>query len=488
MFLCRSGIRYFAFYFLILLVAATTHLIAVHSDLAFAQIESDWELAGSASFDGEKLVITPDIENVGGAIWYSHPLSLSEDLDLRFKIYLGNKDDDGADGIVFVIAKDTNSTNLGEGLGYQGIMPSFGIEIDTYPNDGEHIGGDQGDPPNDHMGIVYGGNVNHRSLGFDALEIGNVEDGNEHIIRIAWNATTKKFDVYFDNFDTPRLTLTDDIAGKFIGSKDSVLFGITGSTGAFSNLQYVVPLDIKPGTPMADEENEINIITPPLEAPTELLGNSLDDWTLAEAAFTDEGKLILTPDAEGLVGAAWYSKKINLEKNFDLEFNVFLGTKDEYGADGIVFVLALAPITADLGEGIGYQGIAPSFGLELDTYPNNGENLGSDLGDPIDDHLSVVYGGVLNHDELTAVVKQLGDIEDGFEHRLRVTWNAEGGNLSVYLDDMKYAKINLLSDISSNYLGGTQNVVFGFTASTGTFCNLQYIIPINMSACLAAQE
>ena len=62
---------------------------------------------------------------------------------------------------------------------------------------------------------------------------------------------------------------------------------------------------------------------------------------------------------------------INLRQDFRLEFDVYLGTRDGGGADGIAF--GLQPINTSIGNsggGLGMQGVSPSVGVYLDTYRN----------------------------------------------------------------------------------------------------------------------
>src|ERR1700730_5478004 len=69
----------------------------------------------------------------------------------------------------------------------------------------------------------------------------------------------------------------------------------------------------------------------------------------------------LTPDVLYQAGSIWNKNLIDLNNSFNYIFNVFLGCKDRYGADGIVFVLQ--PVGTNLGsygQGIGYQNIKPS--------------------------------------------------------------------------------------------------------------------------------
>jgi hypothetical protein len=52
---------------------------------------------------------------------------------------------------------------------------------------------------------------------------------------------------------------------------------------------------------------------------------------------------------------------------------VGIGDSDGAGADGIVFAIQTVSNTAGGGGGgIGFQGISPSVGIELDTFNNGG--------------------------------------------------------------------------------------------------------------------
>ena len=69
----------------------------------------------------------------------THKVSLGADFDLSFKIYLGNKDAGGADGMAFVLHNDSFGAaalgNGGGGLGAAAIRNGLAIQFDTYQND-----------------------------------------------------------------------------------------------------------------------------------------------------------------------------------------------------------------------------------------------------------------------------------------------------------------------------------------------------------------
>ena len=79
---------------------------------------------------------------------------------------------------------------------------------------------------------------------------------------------------------------------------------------------------------------------------------------------------------------------IDLKENFELKFNARFSNRpnDQYGADGIAFVLHKDPrglhATGQDGKGIGAQGIQKGLAVEFDTFWNRDNNGVSQEGDP----------------------------------------------------------------------------------------------------------
>ena len=80
----------------------------------------------------------------------------------------------------------------------------------------------------------------------------------------------------------------------------------------------------------------------------------------------------LTSAANWQLGSVWYADKLDLAKDFDLEFELNFGNNNDNGADGIVFVMQTVGTKAigASGAGIGFEGFSPSFGIEFDTWQN----------------------------------------------------------------------------------------------------------------------
>ncbi len=183
--------------------------------------------------------ITPGYSWQNGTVWYSDPLNLNENFTIEFFMNFGNIDDNGADGMVFVLQTvGTSAIGLnGAGMGFQGFDPSFGIEFDTFNNS------ESADLVADHVAFLRDGVVNHNAsqnlagpVQANATSI-NIEDGADHIVQIQWNANTHTLQLFFDC--TLRLTLQNNLITSIFGGNTMVNWGFTGATGYYYNLQTV---------------------------------------------------------------------------------------------------------------------------------------------------------------------------------------------------------------------------------------------------------
>lgn len=175
----------------------------------------------------------------------------------------------------------------------------------------------------------------------------------------------------------------------------------------------------------------------------------------------------LTVSTGGENGSIWSQPTIDLNSSFDFTFSVMAGCSDG-GADGLVFVLQPAATAVGVsGGGMGYQGIAPSVSVELDTYENG--------WDPAYDHVAIMRNGVNDHsspDNLAGPATALasgGNIEDCANHLFRITWNAATTTIQVYVDGS--LRLTYSGNIVTSTFGGNPLVHFGFTSSTGGSMN-----------------
>jgi len=178
--------------------------------------------------------LTNDEFNQSGSVWNINKINLSQSFDYKFNVNLGCRDNDGADGIVFVLQPiSTSIGSLGGGLGYQGVRPSIGVAIDTWQNTNDD------DPGFDHLSIHRDGDLNHRSVnnlaGPVTVANNNIEDCQWHTLRIYWNAATKRLFASIDDKDSVNVTI-DMVTDVFAGNPE-VFWGFTGSTGGSRNRQ-----------------------------------------------------------------------------------------------------------------------------------------------------------------------------------------------------------------------------------------------------------
>lgn len=186
--------------------------------------------------------LTDPISGRFGAVFSKNTIDLNESFDLLCKVNLGNRDN-GADGMCFVFHQIPNFTAPGfvnsSEFGLTGITPSLCVELDTYTN------APFNDNMNDHIAIQKNGNFTHGTADnlmppinmIPGSSFLNAEDGNDHMFRIYWNATTKTMKVYFDCVE--RMTLPYDLVANIFNNNSKVYWGFTGATGAQYNQQEV---------------------------------------------------------------------------------------------------------------------------------------------------------------------------------------------------------------------------------------------------------
>ncbi|MCR9249141.1 MAG: L-type lectin-domain containing protein [bacterium] len=190
------------------------------------------------------------------------------------------------------------------------------------------------------------------------------------------------------------------------------------------------------------------------------------------------GCIMLTPDLPYAEGIAYSRQKLDLTRNFQIDFDIFLGDKNE-GADGITFVVHddVRSFNAfgSWGECMGYgrfspgsggNSIDPSIAIEFDTYQNRFQN------DPSSDHVAYLENGINQHLSYWNNQDEGFDLEDDYLHSFQFQWEAESQTIRVYLDGNEVYKGN--RDLVNDIFNGNSDVIWGFTASTGRKHNLQY--------------
>ena len=158
-----------------------------------------------------------------------------------------------------------------------------------------------------------------------------------------------------------------------------------------------------------------------------------------------------------------------------------LSGNDEGGADGLVFVVQnQANNVGSVGEGIGYRNIAPSLGIEFDTFFNASNN------DPSQSHVGIDLNGNVDHAaDGQGPTVNIGDVPSGSINRPGPElddgdrWWAwainDGEQISLFLTLNESSVVPerpseplLTFDVDlEEVLGGTSAFV-GFTSATGS--------------------
>jgi len=204
----------------------------------FYTAKSQYTLNGNATQnDCHCYTLTENLNNQSGSVWNNNKINLNQSFDFTFQVYLGCNDNNGADGIAFVLQPISVSVGTsGGGMGFQNINPSVGVTMDTYQNTLPDA-----DPSYDHIAIQINGVINHLSASTltPATPISatsnNVEDCQNHSLRIVWNASTTTLTTYFDG--VLRVSATNNFVNNVFSGNPLVYWGFTGATGGLYNLQ-----------------------------------------------------------------------------------------------------------------------------------------------------------------------------------------------------------------------------------------------------------
>lgn len=185
----------------------------------------------------------------------------------------------------------------------------------------------------------------------------------------------------------------------------------------------------------------------------------------------------LTASREDQAGAVWNEVPLDLNSGFDLRATVNFGDANEAGGDGVAFVMQSEGPGAlgEDGAGLGFSGIANSFGVEFDTHDN-------EFPAEIDcDHIAFVGAGdLLNPLEEPVSASSSGcNVEDGGNHQVRITWSPATRELVVFFDGVERARREV--DLVGEYFGGNPSVFFGFTGATGGRVNRQRVCVNSMA-------
>ncbi|MGE0053215.1 MAG: galactose oxidase-like domain-containing protein [Hyphomicrobium sp.] len=432
-----------------------------HTTFDVAEMADLITLSGGARYNSNTniVMLTSDATKQLGGAMSDMKIDVSHDFAFDFDVYLGTHAN-GGDGMSFVIHNDpVQSRALGDkgnSLGAEGIRNGLALEIDTYNN-----GAKAGDIAADHMQLVDTDAKGAARFVTKPGWLGEVEDGFWHKINVTWDADTKTLSYSIDGRTVG--TIQKDLATAFLGGSNLAYFGFTASTGGATNLQEV-------------RLNEVTGTFEPLtvnhDDTTHMHGAPAFNMIGSAGYNRTGGAVQLTPDKAKQAGGIMSESRIDITHDFDIKFDVFLGTKDAAGAEGIAFVLHNDARGSDalgaVGANLGAVGITNGLAIEFDTY-----NSGANFKDIAADHTNFFDTDASLATRAITAAHNLGNIEDGRWHAVELSWNATTHTLSYTFDGA--AAGTLTEDIAAAYFGSSNLVHFGVTGATGGLSNLQQV-------------
>jgi len=169
-----------------------------------------------------------------GRITLYEQVDLNDTLDLTFRLQLG-KHDRGGLGVWIVLEDATEGgARLSPGHSHQGppngtrTAPSVAIEVDTDDDGGSYEMAD------DHLSLFLDGAYQQPTMGPISLRQ-NVEDGQDHFLRLNWDPAQQELRVYFDNLQKPALVYSSDLVAGVFGGQSAVSLSALGFTGRGNN-------------------------------------------------------------------------------------------------------------------------------------------------------------------------------------------------------------------------------------------------------------
>ncbi|MEY3411951.1 MAG: hypothetical protein RIQ70_637, partial [Bacteroidota bacterium] len=153
------------------------------------------------------------------------------------------------------------------------------------------------------------------------------------------------------------------------------------------------------------------------------------------ANYISGTEIQLTPDLNSQAGSATSFGKIDFNKDFNFNIELFLGTNDG-GADGLAIIFHNDPnginTVGRFGSGLGASDIQNGMAIEFDTWDN---------GEVPEDHTQIKLTSTWA--DLNSLTK-LPNIEDGQWHLVNFQWNASANTLTYSFDG------NLISNYTND--------------------------------------
>ncbi|MEX2187136.1 MAG: lamin tail domain-containing protein, partial [Pirellulales bacterium] len=473
--------------------AATEDAGATHVDFANFLSTTGLTLNGSADQFGDRLRLTPSVDNLAGSAFLSEKVVLSDDLTFstQFAFEIANPDDHpgdadgpGADGFTFVVHNDPRGASAigaaGGALGATTIAPALIVEFDTY------FGGSWD---------VASNNPNHIGIDTSTAATSIAQTGQlakwlgagTHHVWIDYAGATDTVRVYLSQTTTkpaaPVLSTVIDLNALF-GGANELTFGFTAGTGGASEEHDILSWRLDAPASTTDDP------PPPPPGATNLnypTFASTADFRFNGSAAQSTDRIRLTPTLTSQAGSAFRNAPVVLPDDYSFSTNFAfqisgsgpstISDPDGIGADGFTFAMHRdargSAALGSLGCGLGLtncnntQNIQPFVAIEFDTWhtgafdlpANNGTNGNHLAIDASTSTQSLYQSGPLPRFNNGATQYAWIDY-DGATDTMRIFLNATA--------NVKPATPSLTGTIDLAALfGGATEVYLGFTAGTG---------------------
>ena len=185
----------------------------------------------------------------------------------------------------------------------------------------------------------------------------------------------------------------------------------------------------------------------------------------------------------------WNPCTISLLSDFTMHFDMFFGAST-CGADGLAFVLQTGGTGTNPGANAaahGTAGIPNSLSVGFDTYSNTaspyfdavydslilraGGALGTaaplSCGDPVNPPDAPTFNAVAGTCGRPQILASSTNAKDNQFHDVQIDWVASTRTLSVTVEGSLRASWSFSATMMADFFGGSSNVYYGFTATTG---------------------
>jgi hypothetical protein len=199
--------------------------------------------------------------------------------------------------------------------------------------------------------------------------------------------------------------------------------------------------------------------------------SGVQPWLLQGSAAPDGNRMLLTGPSGG-EGSAWSNTTIDAGQAFRLRFTCYLGDGANAGHGSMILMFAEEPSALDEEERAFPVG-KPFIGVEIRTNQEN----------PMEDSVELhIQGGDLGACA-GGLVLAAGNLDNGLEHALCVSWDPDRGRFYVWLDGMEEPVLAAFEkDFFSSRFQDPATLRWGFAGSASIPGRLQWFRPDTSSA------